>query len=243
MKLLLEAGGLALPGRLQESTLELHEGEVACLIGPNGSGKTSLIHAIAGIGSPAGAARIDGVELRHAAPALRPRLLSFMPASRDVRWPIRARDLIGLGGATAEEVERRVRQLGLEELAERPIDSLSTGERSRVLLARSLATEPKLLLLDEPLANLDPQWQLRLIDLLRAEVAGTRKAALVAVHDLDSAERLADRLIVMSGGRIVAGGEPHEVLGSPVIAEIFGIERSAGGWRLAMRPAGPRSLQ
>ena len=241
MSVLVQTSGLALPGRLNETMIELHAGEVACLIGPNGSGKTSLLHALAGIGSPAGSVSIAKSTLRNIPPTLRPSFLSFMPASRDVRWPLRSRALIALGGAGEGQIEHRIDQLGLADLADRTVDRLSTGERSRVLLARALASEPQLLLLDEPLANLDPQWQLRLIELLRREIQGTARAALVAVHDLDSAAKLANRLIVMSGGRIVADGLPQEVLAGSAIPQVFGVEPASGSWRLVTEPADPRS--
>jgi iron complex transport system ATP-binding protein len=238
---LVEASRLGLPGRLFDVCVELRPGEITCLIGPNGSGKTSLIHALAGIGSPLGSVRIHGVDVRRIPALTRPGFLSFMPASRDIRWPLIARDLIALGGADAARIEYWTGKLSLFEFAARRVDRLSTGERSRVLLARALSSEPKLLLLDEPLANLDPEWQLRLIDLLRSEVRHRAQAALVAVHDLDSAARLADRLIVMQHGGIAADGAPAEVLASEVVPQVFGIERANDRWRLAATPRAPRS--
>jgi iron complex transport system ATP-binding protein len=231
---LLEAEGLALPGRLHETSLRLAAGELACLVGPNGSGKTSLLHAVAGIGAPAGEVRIDGVRPKRLGPAQRLRLLSFLPATRELRWPLRARDLILLGGAGEAEAAAIEDRLELQPVAERRVDRLSTGERSRVLIARALAPRPRLLLLDEPTANLDPLWQIRLMEMLKADLPSTGQAALVAIHDLDAAGRYADRLIVMDQGRIAADGDPGEILAGPVITEVFGIERMGGEWRPAL---------
>lgn len=232
MTSVLEARGLALPGRLSETALRIAAGELVCLVGPNGSGKTSLLHAVAGIGSPSGEVRVGGVDPRRAGPAERPRLLTYLPAARELKWPLVARDLIRLGGG--EEVPEG---LALEGLLDRRVDRLSTGERSRVLIARALAPRPRLLLLDEPTANLDPLWQIRLMDRLKAEIAGSKRAAMVAIHDLDSAERYADRILVMDCGRIAAEG----LEGGHVVA-IFGIERVGGAWRPALSPAAdPRS--
>jgi iron complex transport system ATP-binding protein len=229
----IEAKGLALPGRLGETSLALAAGELTCLAGPNGSGKTSLLHAIAGIGRPAGRVAIDGTDPMAVGPARRPRLLTYLPATKEVRWPLSARDLVRLGGGDEAQVAATMQSLELDAVADRRVDRLSTGERSRVLIARALAPAPKLLLLDEPTANLDPLWQIRLMEMLRAEIHRSGRAALVAIHDLDAAARYGDRLIVMHAGQIAADGLPAEVLGGPVVREVFGIERAGGTWRAA----------
>lgn len=216
--MILEAANLSLPGRLIEAAISIAPGELVCLVGPNGSGKTSLLHALAGIGAPAGTVTMGGIDPRRLGPAQRPAFLTYLPATRDVPWPLAARDLIALGGGTAH-----FPALELAALLDRRIDTLSTGERSRALIARALAPRPKLLLLDEPTANLDPLWQIRLMALVREEIAGGQRAALVAIHDLDAAERYADRIIVMNQRRIVAEGLEK-------VPEIFGVEKCDGRW-------------
>ena len=230
---MLEARGLSLPERLHDVSLALRAGELTCLVGPNGSGKTSLLHAIAGIGAPEGDVRIDGISPRTLGPAERIRLLGFLPATRELRWPLLARDLILLGGASRNEVAEAIAALELERVADRRVDRLSTGERSRVLIARALAPRPKLLLLDEPTANLDPLWQIRLMTLLKDRLGTTGQAALVAIHDLDAAARYGDRIIVMDEGRIAADGDPTAILEGPQVRQVFGIERASGEWRPA----------
>ncbi len=226
--MILRASALSLPGRLADASIEIAAGELVCLVGPNGSGKTSLLHALAGIGAPGGTVSLGGVDPRRLGPRTRPFYLTYLPAGRDIPWPLSARDLIALGGGDGD-----FPALELEPLLDRRVDTLSTGERSRVLIARALAPRPKLLLLDEPTANLDPLWQLRLMELVRAEIAQGGRAALVAIHDLDAAARYAERILVMSGGRIVAEGLES-------VPEIFGVERRDGRWE-AVRPADPRS--
>jgi iron complex transport system ATP-binding protein len=241
MSALLEAASLSLPGRLTEASLTLDAGTLACLVGPNGSGKTSLLHAIAGIARAGGSVEIGGVDPSREPPARRARLLGYLPASRDIQWPLVARDLVALGGATPAEIEAALAALELEDVAHRRLDRLSTGERSRVLIARALAPRPRLLLLDEPTANLDPLWQIRLMEMLKEDVAAGGRAALVAIHDLDAAARFADRIILMNEGRIVADGPPAELIDGPHVRAVFGIEKSGGLWRPLITPAGPRS--
>ena len=239
MTALLDAAAVGLAGRLRRTDLRMDAPALVCLVGPNGSGKTSLLHALARIGGPSGEVRIDGRRPEDLPAALRRRLLSYLPASRDIAWPLAARDLVRLGAGEAE-AEDAIAALDLAPLAGRRVDRLSTGERSRVLIARALAPRPRLLLLDEPVANLDPLWQLRLMERLR-HAAANGQGAIVAMHDLDLAARYADRLVLMDEGAIVAEGEPRAMLGSATLEEVFGIERAGGVWRPLSRSADRRS--
>jgi iron complex transport system ATP-binding protein len=218
--MMLQADKLSIPKRLNDVSLNLPGAQLVCLIGPNGSGKTSLLQALAGMNGASGSVLIDGVDPRRLGPAHRPALVTFLPASRETPWPMIARDVIALGGGSGELPE-----LELDGLLDRRMDALSTGERSRILIARAMLPRPKLLLLDEPTANLDPLWQIRLMELIRSETRCANRIALVALHDLDMAERYADRIIVMDKGGVGAEG-----LEGPEIARIFGIERRDGIW-------------
>jgi iron complex transport system ATP-binding protein len=236
MSILVEASGLSLPSRLPPNSFSLSGGELTCLIGPNGSGKTSLLHAMAGIGNPKGEIRIGGVAPRGLAPKDRMRLLSFLPTSREAHWPLSAHDLVALGCSSNEDrlrIPDMLEELQLSGLAGRRIDRLSTGERSRVLIARALASQARLLLLDEPTANLDPLWQLRLMDYLRRTARSNGQALLVAVHDLELARDFADRVMLMNKGTIVADGSPAAILDGADVPQVFGIERREGRWRPA----------
>jgi iron complex transport system ATP-binding protein len=234
---LLDARALALPGRLEPTRLRLGGAGLVAVVGPNGSGKTSLLHALAGISGAQGDVRIDGTDPATLAPAARKGLLAYLPATRDVAWPVTARDLVRLGGGKFDSVAE---PLDLASLGERRMDRLSTGERSRVLLARALAARAKLLLLDEPAANLDPAWQLRLMALLRNCVAEGR-AVVAAFHDLDLAARFSDRMLVMERGRVAADGTPAEIFASSALGDVFGIRRDGAGWALLSPREGPRS--
>lgn len=233
MTSLLDARQVAITGRLSPLDLSVGGGELVALIGPNGSGKTSLLRALAGIAPFSGSVRIAGEDLSSVAPVRRSRLLGFLPASRDVAWPIAARDLIALGLPRSDpgRIDELIQLLELEPFADKASDCLSTGERARVLLARALAARPALLLLDEPLSNLDPYWVLRILAILRKLAESGKCSAIVAVHDLAVVKRF-DRAILLDRGRVLADARPDRVLASPRLSEAFRIEQDSAGWRI-----------
>lgn len=232
----LMAKGLTLPGRLEPTDLSLPAGTLTALVGPNGAGKTSLLHAIAGIGRPSGDVVVADRSLNSVPSRTRPALLGYVPASRDLAWPLDVRAFVTLTapGATADTVDAILDALTLTPLAARRVDSLSTGERTRVLIARALLPRPALLLLDEPFANLDPLWQLRLAAYLRdAADAGT--TILLSAHDLDLAGRLGDRVLIMEARRIVGDSNWTLLMRDGIVARVFGVERvSDGRWTTAI---------
>jgi iron complex transport system ATP-binding protein len=241
---LLSARALAIAGRLEPTDLVVETPKLVCLVGPNGSGKTSLLHALAGLGHAGGEVRVAGEEAKALTPGRRKRLLAYLPASRDIAWPVSGRDLVALGlpeDAADEAIDRALDEAGAVAFAMRRVDRLSTGERSRLLLARALVARPRLLLLDEPAANLDPEWQLRLMKLLRRLVREEGRLVVAAMHDLDLAARYADRLLIMENGRVVADGPPDVLMDGPDVPWVFGIERQDGAWALVSPKEGRRS--
>ena len=231
MTSLLTARGVAIGGRLKPTNLDIVAGSLVVLIGPNGSGKTSLLSALGAVEVTGGTITIDGEDIASAPPSRRPHLLTFLPASRDLVWPIRVRDVIALGLATADphRIDRLLDQLELRTLAERPASEISTGERARVLLARALAPSPRLLLLDEPLSNLDPYWVVKTLELLRETVRIAGCSAVVSLHDIDRVVSF-DRVLLVDGGRIAADLAPEDMLASSDLARSFRIERKVDGW-------------
>ena len=229
----LMAKGVALDARLQPTDLAVTAGELVAVVGPNGGGKTSLLRALARVEHAAGQVMIDGEDLDRAPEARRRHLLALLPASRDIGWPISARDVIALGLARRDPV--RIDELlaifELERLAARPVNRLSTGERARVLMARALASRPHALLLDEPLSNLDPYWVLRFLDQFRLS-ARAGQLLLIAVHDLAVIDCF-DRALLVADGRIQMDETPASLLASERFEEVFRIRRTdGGGWMI-----------
>ncbi len=236
-----------LPG-LRGASLTLRPGGLVGLIGPNGAGKTTLLRALVGLSRGPGSVTLDGVPITSLAPATRAKRIGWLPADRSVAWPLRVSDVVALGLPTALEtsltsadpasagvsatIDAALASVECSAFAERRIDTLSTGERARVLLARALVTRPDYLLLDEPTANLDPYHRLTVIAALRAEVA-RGAGVLVALHDLDLARSFCDRLLLLHDGELVADGAPADVLTPKRLAAVFQVRAVDGGWQRA----------
>jgi iron complex transport system ATP-binding protein len=228
----LVARGVAIAGRLQPTDLDVDAGELVALVGPNGGGKTSLLRALARIESAAGVVAIEGEDVDLAPLARRRQLLSFLPASRDVIWPISARDVIGLGldRPDPRRLDELISLFELKKLADRPVNRLSTGERARVLTARAIAASPSALLLDEPLSNLDPYWVLRFLDILET-AARSGQAVLVALHDLTHLRHFG-RVLLIAEGKVQMDEAPASLMASERFEEIFRIRPLDGGWAI-----------
>ncbi len=226
---------ISLGGRnvVHEIDCAVAKGEVVGLIGPNGSGKSTLLKALAGlIPAASGGVRLHGEPLEKIAPRQRARTLGYLPQSAECHWPLTVERVVGLGrlpwGGGADEaadaswIERALITVDALHLRHRVITELSGGERARVLLARALAGDPALLLIDEPGAGLDPFHQLQLMELLAAR-AREGRAVLIVLHDLTLAARFCDRLLLVKEGRLLASGPPEIVLTEKLLAEAHGV--------------------
>ncbi|MCW2813195.1 MAG: transporter related protein [Nocardioides sp.] len=207
-----------------DASTEVPDGSVVAVLGPSGCGKSTLLRAVAGLERPsAGTIAWDGVDLGSTPTHKRGFALMFqegqlfghLTVARNVGYPLRIRRTPG----TASRVEELLRLVGLEGYADRRPATLSGGERQRVALARSLAADPRLLLLDEPLSSLDAGLRERLAADLQAILRAAGTTTLVVTHDQEEAFALADRLVVMRAGRIVQQGAIADVWARPVDAE------------------------
>jgi iron complex transport system ATP-binding protein len=231
----LERVGVELGGRpvVDDVTLHVPPGHWTTLIGPNGAGKTTLLRAVAGVVGHSGRVAVAGCDPRATPAPARARVLAIvwqsplLPLDMSVReYVLLGRTahlgMLGRAGAGDEQAAAgAIRRLDLDRLAQRRLGALSGGERQRAALARALAQEAPVLILDEPTTALDvgrQQEVLELVDELRAE---RRLTVLGAMHDLTLAGQYADRVALLDGGRLVACGQPAEVLSQDLIARHY----------------------
>jgi len=218
---------------LEDVSLEVAPGEFLALIGPNGSGKTTLVKAILGLVTPAaGAVRLFGKPPQQLNGEWK--RVGYVPqiAQLDPRFPIRVFDVVlmgryghlGLirrpGSGDRKAAWRALEQVGMNDLAQRPIGRLSGGQRQRVLVARALATEPKLLLLDEPTTGVDVGTTEGLFDLLEA-LHRQGMTILVVSHDVGVVAQHVNQVACLNR-QLVAHGRPDEVLGGEVLECMYG---------------------
>jgi iron complex transport system ATP-binding protein len=226
---------VALGGRpvLTQVDATLCQGRVTVILGPNGAGKSTLLKALVGlVPLTAGAVILDGLPVASLPTRTRARRIGYLPQEASVHWNVAVRDVVALGRvphrapfagpspADQAAVAAALTATGTIDLADRGIADLSGGERARVLLARVLAGEPDWLLADEPLANLDPAHQVDVLDRLRG-VAETGRGVVLVLHDLAQAARIADDVLLLRGGAMVAAGAAADVLTPERVAEVF----------------------
>ena len=215
---------------LHPLSFELGAGECMAVLGPNGAGKSTLLRAILALQPHQGSVRVEGRELARLEASERARLLAYLPQRSLLDAPLSVRSVVAQGRfahassargeASRQGVEAALRLLDLSPLAERAFTRLSYGEQRRVLLARALATEAPLLLLDEPSAALDLEQSLRLFATLEG-FCRRGGSVLVVLHDLNEACRWAQRVLVLHRGQLVAQGAPDAVLHAQTLAEVW----------------------
>lgn len=219
----------------REVSFAVGPGELVALCGPNGAGKSTLLRLLLGLHVPsAGVVRLGGVPVETLSRRQIARRAALLPQDAPADLPLTVREAVALGRLPHLErfqiesevdlsaVARALALTDTAELADRPVTEISGGERQRVHLARALAQEAPLLLLDEPIAGLDLSHQLQALDLLRATV-DTGRAAVVALHDLSLAARRCDRMLLLAEGALRADAAPSAVLTPEILARHFAV--------------------
>lgn len=225
---------------LEAINLELHAGELIGLIGPNGAGKSTLLKILAGLQKPlSGTIKFQDQALTKLTAKERSQQIAWLAQGGSIHWPLTVERLVALGrlphlaawqqaGTTDQTaIDQAIQQTGIEHLRNRDATTLSGGERTRVLLARALAAEPTVLLADEPIAALDPGYQLQTLELLRA-FSQQQRACIVVLHELSLAARYCDRLYLLKSGCIVDTGSVAKVLSAENLKNVYHIECEIG---------------
>lgn len=215
--------------------LQIALGQVTVIVGPNGAGKSTLLDCLAGLRKPdRGEVRLGPQSLASFKSRERAKRIAYLPQYAELAWEITGSTLVGLGrtphtgpwGMTDQDsraIELAMQRSRTTAFADRVVSTLSGGERGRLFLARALATEPEWLLADEPLAGLDPGHCLDVLELFRSLAHDDGRGVLLTMHDLTMALRVADRVIVLNDGSILADGDPQAALPPEVLKTAYGI--------------------
>ncbi len=209
-------------------------GQLVGIIGPNGAGKTTLLRTItAAITPDEGTVTVTGMNVHERSSRAVSRAVAVVPQDTSLAFDFDVRQLVAMGrtpyldrmgrsdGSDRDAVDRAMERTEVAQFADRMVSELSGGERQRVLLARAIAQETPVLLLDEPTASLDINHQLRTLELVRELVDGGT-TVLAAIHDLDLAARFCDELILLDEGNVVDDGSPETVLTAENLERVFG---------------------
>ncbi|ADU51413.1 ABC transporter related protein [Thermaerobacter marianensis DSM 12885] len=228
--------GYAADPVLDGVTLEVHRGEWLAVAGPNGSGKTTLLRALTGFLEPwGGAVYLEGTALSAWRPSQRARRMAVAGVEPGPVTGLTVAEYVALGRTPhlqgmwswegprdREVVARALAWVGLDPLADRPLETLSAGQRQKAVLARALAQEPVVLLLDEPTSHLDLRHQVEIMDLLDGLRRGLGLTLVAVLHDLNLAALYCQRLVLLQDGRVAAAGEPAQVIRADVLRRVYG---------------------
>jgi iron complex transport system ATP-binding protein len=233
--------GQATAPALEGVSLRVRAGEVAALLGPNGAGKSTLLRVAAGLLVPeTGVVRVAGKDVRGMERRAAAREMAFVPQSETAAAGFRVREVVAMGRAPhqsgwmrerAEDrvaVDEAIARCDLGAIEGRAVEALSGGEQRRVAVARALAARPRVLLLDEPGAFLDVRHRLEQSDLLVDLARRDHLACIVSMHDLDAAARVADHVVLLRDGRVVAAGPPGDVMTSALLRATFDADVDVG---------------
>ena len=219
---------------LRDINLELNSSEVLGIVGPNGTGKSTLLRCIDRILIPEGEVLLDGQEISGMSRVEIAKRIGYVPQSMTGVFPATVFDMVLLGRrphlswrSSEEDIDKVLEMLDLmdiKDLAMRNFNETSGGQQQKVLIARALAQDVDILLLDEPTSNLDIKHQLEVMEIL-TELSKTKGiSVMMAIHDLNLASRYSDRIIMLNGGGIRDEGDPASVLTAENIRSVYGVD-------------------
>ncbi len=236
---------------LEATSLEIGAGEIVALLGPNGAGKTTLMRAALGLVAHDGASWLGDRDADRLSARERALRAAYLPQRPHAIWPLTVEAIVALGrfayGAAPDRlgardqaaVDAAIAACSLQELRTRRMDEISGGEKARTHLARALAQQAPLLVLDEPTAGLDPAQALSVADILRAHAQGGG-AVLFSTHDIALAASVAQRVLLLSGGRVIAEGAPEQALTAEALSTAYGrrgrLQRLGGAYAAIFEP-------
>jgi iron complex transport system ATP-binding protein len=234
---------------LKDISFGIKKGEILAILGPNGAGKTTLLRIISGALTPSeGEVFFEGISLKKILPKEKAKRIAVLSQNEPLVEYLKVKEMVMLGRAPyfsllfgprkadEEIVKECLNMVGMKEFAERKMGELSGGERQKVLIARALAQQPRLLLLDEPIVHLDLSHQLEILFLLK-KLKEERNLAIISVlHDVNLASYFSDRLLLMKDGKIFAFGEPKDVITQENIKKVFNIHAIVRSNPLSSRP-------
>jgi iron complex transport system ATP-binding protein len=222
---------------IEELSLAIAPRAITALIGANGSGKSTLLKGLARLMAPrGGAVYLDGQAIHRLPTRQVARQVAILPQRPEVPDGLSVRELVAFGrfphqgflGVATDDDQAKIEQAleitGMSALAENSLGELSGGQRQLAWIAMALAQDTELLLLDEPTTFLDMAHQIEVLEVLERLHRLEHRTIVMVLHDVNQAARYAHQMVALVGGRILAGGTPHEILTAPILAEVFGIE-------------------
>ncbi len=244
---------------LENICLEVAPSEVVSICGPNGAGKTTLLRCINRIlKATKGNILLDGREIGNMKMSEIAKRIGYVPQSTSSVFPLTVFDMVLMGRrphvgwrsgeADMERVVDVLKMMKIEDLAMRDFSGLSGGQQQKVIIARALAQEPEVLLLDEPTSNLDIKHQLEVMEIIKNLSIEKGISVIAAIHDLNLASRYADKIILMKGGKIFCAGKPASVLTPENILSVYGVEAVVKNelerpYVIPVRPRGSKSAK